>query len=175
MAPLESALQEAPARPRTVDSLMRALLYVSQQLGRPVSEAELRSLAVLPEGPLDSVTFLLAARRLGFDAHAVDLARLSAHELPTPFVVLRRGWTRRRRAVARRRAGDAARRRRGPDRAGVARSARPAGASCCACRRPMKRRRPGMRRSGPRFGRRSRGSRRCRSSSICSRSLRRCS
>ncbi|HEY2875691.1 MAG TPA: peptidase domain-containing ABC transporter [Reyranella sp.] len=67
---------------------MRALLYVSQQLGRPVSEAELRSHAVLPEGPLDSVTFLLAARRLGFDAHAVDLARLSAHELPTPFVVL---------------------------------------------------------------------------------------
>ena len=88
MAPLESALQEAPARPRTVDSLMRALLYVSQQLGRPVSEAELRSLAVLPEGPLDSATFLLAARRLGFDAYAVDLARLSAHTLPTPFVVL---------------------------------------------------------------------------------------
>ncbi|HEY4166346.1 MAG TPA: ABC transporter transmembrane domain-containing protein, partial [Reyranella sp.] len=91
MAPLESALQEAPARLRTVDSLMRALLYVSQQLGRPVSEAELRSLAVLPEGPLDGAAFLLAARRLGFDAHAVDLARTSPQDLPTPFVVLGEG------------------------------------------------------------------------------------
>src|SRR5690242_18621884 len=88
MAPLESALEEAPARPRTVDTLMRALLYVSQQLGRPISEAELRSLAVLPEGPLDSATLLLAARRLGFEAHAVDLARTSPRDLPTPFVVL---------------------------------------------------------------------------------------
>ena len=88
MAPLESALDEAPARPRTIDSLMRALLYVSQQLGRPVSEAELRGLAVLPEGPLDSAAFLLAARRLGFDAQAVDLTRTSLHALPAPFVVL---------------------------------------------------------------------------------------
>ena len=88
MAPLESALEEAPARPRTVDSLMRALLYVSQQLGRPVSEAELRGLAVLPVGPLDSAAFLLAARRLGFEAHAVDLARTPPQTLPTPFVVV---------------------------------------------------------------------------------------
>src|ERR1700758_4951725 len=91
MAPLESALDEAPARPRTVDSLMRALLYVSQQLGRPVGEAELRHVAVLPEGPLDSAAFLLVARRLGFDAHAVDLARTVPQELPTPFVVMRGG------------------------------------------------------------------------------------
>src|SRR5579871_5070632 len=64
MAPLESALEAAPVWPQTVVSPMRALLYVSRQLGRPVSEAELRSLAVLPEGPLDSAAFLLAARRL---------------------------------------------------------------------------------------------------------------
>ena len=88
MAPLDSALDPAAARPRAVDSLMRALLYVSQQLGRPVSEAELRNLAVLPEGPLDSAAFLLAARRLGFDAHAVDLARTAPQALPTPFIAL---------------------------------------------------------------------------------------
>jgi ABC-type bacteriocin/lantibiotic exporter with double-glycine peptidase domain len=88
MAPLDSALDQAAARPRAVDSLMRALLYVSQQLGRPVSEAELRSLAVLPDGPLDGAAFLLAARRLGFDAHAVDLARTAPQSLPAPFVVL---------------------------------------------------------------------------------------
>ncbi|HZY55021.1 MAG TPA: peptidase domain-containing ABC transporter, partial [Reyranella sp.] len=88
MAPLESALTEAPARPYPVDSLMRALLYISQQLGRPVSEAELRGLATLPVGPLDNAAFLLAARRLGFEAHAVDLARTPPQTLPTPFVVV---------------------------------------------------------------------------------------
>src|SRR5580692_12930006 len=88
MALLDSALDEAPARPRPIDSLMRALLYICQQLGRPVSEAELRSLAALPEGSLDSAAFLLAARRLGFEAHAVDLARTAPHRLATPFVVL---------------------------------------------------------------------------------------
>ncbi|HZY53262.1 MAG TPA: cysteine peptidase family C39 domain-containing protein, partial [Reyranella sp.] len=91
MAPLESALTEAPARPPPVDSLMRALLYVSQQLGRPVSEAELRGLAGLPVGPLDSDAFLLAARRLGFEAHAVDLACTSVQALPIPFVVVGEG------------------------------------------------------------------------------------
>src|SRR5262249_12814866 len=91
MAPLESALEEAPAGPRPVDSLMRALLYVSQQLGRPVSEAELRGLAVLAEGPLDSAAFLLAARRLGFHAHAVALARAPLQALPMPFVALGEG------------------------------------------------------------------------------------
>jgi ABC-type bacteriocin/lantibiotic exporter with double-glycine peptidase domain len=91
MAPLESAPEEASARPRTVDPLMRALLYVSQQLGRPVSEAEVRNIAVLPGGPLDSTAFLLAARRLGFDAIAVDPARTAWQALPTPFVVLRGG------------------------------------------------------------------------------------
>ncbi len=91
MAPLESALDEAPARPRTVDSLMRALLYVSQQLGRPVSEAEVRSLAVLPEGALDGAAFLLAARRLGFEAQAVHLARAAPQDLPMPFVLLGTG------------------------------------------------------------------------------------
>jgi ABC-type bacteriocin/lantibiotic exporter with double-glycine peptidase domain len=88
MAPLDSAPDGVPARPRPVDSLMRALLYVCQQLGRPVSEAELRSLGALPEGPLDSAAFLLAARRLGFEAHAVDLARTAPQGLATPFVVL---------------------------------------------------------------------------------------
>jgi ABC-type bacteriocin/lantibiotic exporter with double-glycine peptidase domain len=70
---------------------MRALLYVSQQLGRPVSEAELRGLAVLPAGALDGAAFLLAARRLGFDAHAMDLSRQSPDELPAPFVVVGEG------------------------------------------------------------------------------------
>ena len=83
MAPLESALQEAPARPRPVNSLMRALLYVSQQLGRPVSEAELRGLAVLPVGPLDE-RGLPARRPAPWLRGARGRSRAPRpHELPT--------------------------------------------------------------------------------------------
>jgi ABC-type bacteriocin/lantibiotic exporter with double-glycine peptidase domain len=92
MAPLETALaEEAPPRPHPVDSLMRALLYVSQQFGRPVGEAELRVLAALPDGPLDAAAFRLAAWRLGFEPETVDLARQTPDGLPTPFVVLGAG------------------------------------------------------------------------------------
>ena len=89
MAPPESAaLGIAPPRPRPVDSLMRALLYIVQQLGRPISEAELRSVAALPEGPLDPGSFLLGARRLGFDCHVVDLGRSPLQELSMPFALI---------------------------------------------------------------------------------------
>src|SRR5688572_33170015 len=89
MAPPESAaVGIGPSRPRAVDTLMRALLYIVQQLGRPVSEAELRGVAALPEGPLDPASFLLSARRLGFDCHAVDLGRIALHDLPMPFALV---------------------------------------------------------------------------------------
>src|SRR4051794_9544760 len=89
MAPFESAVPDIdPPRPRAVDTLMRALLYIAQQLGRPVSEAELRDVAALPAGPLDTAAFLLAARRLGFDSQAVDPVRASLQALPTPFALI---------------------------------------------------------------------------------------
>ena len=52
MAPLENggfqqSLWDSASRPR-VDSLMRALLYIAQQIGRPVSEADVRRLAAVP-------------------------------------------------------------------------------------------------------------------------------
>jgi ABC-type bacteriocin/lantibiotic exporter with double-glycine peptidase domain len=67
---------------------MRALLYIVQQLGRPISEAELRSVAALPEGPLDPDAFLLGARRLGFDCQAVDPGRIPLQELSMPFALI---------------------------------------------------------------------------------------
>ena len=89
MAPPESAaVGISPSRPRPVDSLMRALLYIVQQLGRPISEAELRSVAALPEGALDAGSFLLGARRLGFDCHAVDLGRIPPQQLSMPFALV---------------------------------------------------------------------------------------
>src|SRR3954447_22824149 len=93
MAPLELSTADfvASPRPRPVDQLMRALLYTAQQLGRPVTEAELRGLAALPHGPLETASFLLAARRLGFDAQLVPLARMPLAALPMPFVIVGRG------------------------------------------------------------------------------------
>ena len=52
MAPLENGGFQpsvwAGDRSRPIDSLMRALLYVAQQVGRPLSEADVRRLAAVP-------------------------------------------------------------------------------------------------------------------------------
>ena len=59
MAPLENTgVNTGVAETRPIDSLMRALLYVAQQIGRPVSEADVRRLAALPDSGLDEAGFL---------------------------------------------------------------------------------------------------------------------
>ena len=64
MAPLENGGFQpsvwAGDRSRPIDSLMRALLYVAQQVGRPVSEADVRRLAAVPAAGLDEAAFLTA-------------------------------------------------------------------------------------------------------------------
>ena len=72
---------------RPVDTLMRALLYVAQQAGRPVSEPDVRRLAGLPDADLDETAFLTVAARLGLQAAVVDLGRGRLEDLPTPFAV----------------------------------------------------------------------------------------
>jgi subfamily B ATP-binding cassette protein HlyB/CyaB len=67
---------------------MRALLYVVQQIGRPLSEADARGLAGLTDERLDEQGFLAAGARLGLRASAVDLAAASLDDLPTPFAVV---------------------------------------------------------------------------------------
>jgi ABC-type bacteriocin/lantibiotic exporter with double-glycine peptidase domain len=94
MAPLENGgFQQSVwdgERRQPIDSLMRALLYIAQQVGRPVSEADIRRLAVLPVSGLDENAFLTVGARLGLEAYAVDLtgdgARLDS--LPTPFALV---------------------------------------------------------------------------------------
>ena len=94
MAPLENtssdpiAGDERLAALRPADSLMRALLYISQQIGRPVSEAEVRGLAALPDAALDEAGFLAAGTRLGLEASALDLAAAPLDELPAPFAIV---------------------------------------------------------------------------------------
>jgi len=74
MAPLEHSRDvERLAELRPIDSLMRALLYIVQQIGRPLSEADVRALAVLADESLDEPGFLTVGERLGLRAGAVDL------------------------------------------------------------------------------------------------------
>jgi ABC-type bacteriocin/lantibiotic exporter with double-glycine peptidase domain len=95
MAPLENgsfqpSVWDEAGRHR-VDSLMRALLYIAQQVGRPVSEADVRRLTTVPAAGLDEAAFLTAATRLGLESEAVDLGSRLLDELPLPFALLAAG------------------------------------------------------------------------------------
>jgi ABC-type bacteriocin/lantibiotic exporter with double-glycine peptidase domain len=70
---------------------MRALLYITQQVGRPVSEADIRRLTTVPAAGLDEAAFLTAATRLGLQSEAVDLGSRLLDELPVPFALLAAG------------------------------------------------------------------------------------
>jgi ABC-type bacteriocin/lantibiotic exporter with double-glycine peptidase domain len=92
MAPLENgsfqqSIWEGEARP-PVDSLMRALLYIAQQIGRPVSEADIRRLVAVPASGVDESAFLTAGRRLGLESYPLDLDQRWLDEVPTPFAVI---------------------------------------------------------------------------------------
>src|ERR1044072_8659967 len=95
MAPLENGGFQpsvwAGDRSRPVDSLMRALLYVAQQVGRPVSEADVRRLAAVPAAGLDAAALLTARTRLGLEPHAVALPPVRLASLQPPFVLLAAG------------------------------------------------------------------------------------
>lgn len=92
MAPLENGGFQPSVwtgdRSRPIDSLMRALLYVAQQVGRPITEADVRRLAAVPAAGLDEPGFLTAATRLGLETQASDLTLARLDELPLPFVLL---------------------------------------------------------------------------------------
>ncbi len=91
MAPLENGgfpqSTWTGERRQPIDSLMRALLYITQQIGRPVSEADIHRLAAVPERGLDEGSFLLVGARLGLETYGVDLASEPLEDLPTPFAL----------------------------------------------------------------------------------------
>src|SRR5262245_21087525 len=92
MAPLENGGFQPSVwdgdRSRPIDSLMRALLYIAQQVGRPLSEADVRRLAAVPAAGLDEQAFLTAGQRLGLETQAFDLTPDRLVELPMPFALL---------------------------------------------------------------------------------------
>ncbi len=95
MAPLENGGFQPSVwdgdRSRPIDSLMRALLYIAQQVGRPLSEADVRRLAAVPAAGLDEQAFLTAGTRLGLETYAVDLAPGRLDDLPLPFALVTAG------------------------------------------------------------------------------------
>lgn len=92
MAPLENGGFQPSVwdgdKGRPADSLMRALLYIAQQIGRPLSEADVRRMAAVPAGGLDEQSFLASGIRLGLEAFAVELTPSGLEELPTPFALV---------------------------------------------------------------------------------------
>ncbi len=95
MAPLENGGFQQPgwddAGHLRVDSLMRALLYIAQQVGRPVSEADVRRLVAVPASGLDEASFLTVATRLGLEGETIDLAARPFDELQLPFAIVGAG------------------------------------------------------------------------------------
>lgn len=95
MAPLENGGFQPSAwtgdNGRPIDTLMRAFLYVAQQVGRPVSDADVRRLTAVPASGLDEPAFLITATRLGLESKAIDLTLDRLQELPVPFVLVADG------------------------------------------------------------------------------------
>src|ERR1700676_3597099 len=97
MAPLENGGFQPSVwdgdRSRPIDSLMRALLYIAQQVGGPLSEADVRRLAAVPAAGLDESAFLTAGARLGLETHALDLTPERLCGLPMPVALVEgRAW-----------------------------------------------------------------------------------
>ena len=69
MAPLENGGFQPSVwdgdRSRPIDSLMRALLYIAQQVGRPLSEADVRRLAAVPAAGLADRCLIQVAYAIG--------------------------------------------------------------------------------------------------------------
>src|SRR6267154_3883488 len=95
MAPLENGGFQPSVwdgdKSRPIDSLMRALLYVAQQVGRPLGEADVRRLAAVPAAGLDEQAFLTAGAGLCLETQALDLTPDRLDDLPMPFALVAPG------------------------------------------------------------------------------------
>ncbi|MGE0151811.1 MAG: peptidase domain-containing ABC transporter [Reyranellaceae bacterium] len=84
---VDPEIGSGPSRPRR-DALMACLLYLTQQLGKPVSQADIRAVCPIDAAGMTEDNFLHAAQRLGYKVgrSEIDLKTLAA--APTPFVLL---------------------------------------------------------------------------------------
>ena len=79
--------EEVPARPRG-DDLLRCLLRLSLEFGRPVSEADVRGACPIPPDGMTPEHYLRAAMRLGYRVARHTIGRDGGRGLPTPFVLV---------------------------------------------------------------------------------------
>jgi type I secretion system LssB family ATPase len=81
----------APAsgdRRRPVDTLFMALLRLTQEYDRPVSEADVRAACPVPDAGMTVNAFTQAANRLGYRVKRVAFSERNAKQLPMPYVLL---------------------------------------------------------------------------------------
>ncbi|HET6466832.1 MAG TPA: peptidase domain-containing ABC transporter [Geminicoccaceae bacterium] len=80
----------APARDTPQDALLLGLLRLARQQGRPLSEAELRAAAPVPESGADLRSLLRVAERTGFRARVERVSARRLQRLATPFLLIGR-------------------------------------------------------------------------------------
>ena len=82
----DTVMPEPPAP----DGLLLAFVRLCRQLERPVTEAELRSAAPIPDGGADLACLGRVAERLGFAVRTTRLTAAALARLPPPFLLLAR-------------------------------------------------------------------------------------
>ncbi len=87
------------------ERLLRCLMRLALEFGRPVGEADIRAACPLPPGGMTPELYLRAAQRLGYRAKRVTLGRDGGRALPEPYLLLAAGGRPDRLVLARR--GDA--------------------------------------------------------------------
>jgi HlyB family type I secretion system ABC transporter len=86
--PVDTDIGSSPrAKPRR-DALLSCLLYLTQQLGKPVSQADIRALCPIDSAGMTEDNFLHAAQRLGYKVGRSEIDLKSLPAVPTPFVLL---------------------------------------------------------------------------------------
>jgi HlyB family type I secretion system ABC transporter len=73
------------------DDLLRCLLRVALEFGRPLSEADVRSACALPPEGMTPELYLRAAMRLGYRAKRATIGRDAGRDLPEPYVLCAHG------------------------------------------------------------------------------------
>ncbi len=76
------------AKSRRPDALLGCLLYLTQQLGKPVSQADIRALCPIDPTGMTEDNFLYAAQRLGYKVGRSEIDLKSLAAAPMPFVLL---------------------------------------------------------------------------------------
>lgn len=84
----EDAPPESGERRKPVDTLFMALIRLTREFDRPVSEADVRASCPIPDTGMTVNAFTQAASRLGYRVKRVAFSAHNAKQLPMPCVLL---------------------------------------------------------------------------------------